>query len=189
LFFDLTEVASNRPLRAARLRFFLSSVSARGSGLSIFVVSTAWAEGRIEMVSAPTHESAPKAVVGVEDIYAKSFVSVDVKEVVQMWLDDPKSNNGFAVAASPVAGAAKSASVVIASKEGIVNGVPAILDLEFGESSQEIELRAMERLKSSEGLTEIWNGLSPRVSDVVMDSLKGMRLGQRLRRHRLARGR
>jgi formylglycine-generating enzyme required for sulfatase activity len=109
-------------------------------------------------------------VIPAEDIVSKQFASVDVTAVVQSWLSQPSSNHGFVLAA--VEGSGSAASVRIASKEGAIVGMPAMLDIEFGESSELIESQVMAKVTSSEGVAGVWSSISNLVGTKVIQVLK-----------------
>ncbi len=170
LFFDLTEVNVARPVRSARLRFFFSSVMRSGAGIGVHVSEGIWREAETRVVSAPSVGSQRVALIEPVDIAAKQFASVDVTSVVQGWVNDPASNHGFALVA--VAGSSGSVSARIASKEGSLLGVPAMLDIEFGESAEVIDTQVMAKVTSNEGVAGIWSSLSNLVGTKVIQVLK-----------------
>jgi sulfatase modifying factor 1 len=145
LYFEMGEFDSSRPLRSARLRFYFASALLRGSGIGVHVVEGGWTEGSSKMVVAPVHKLTPSAVISRDDIAAKYFVSVDVTEVVRGWLKDPNTNHGFALVPVTTAGGVVT-SAALASKEGIGNGIPAMLDMEFGETEEEFAARFLPRI-------------------------------------------
>ena len=133
LYFDLTEVNAARPIRSARLRFFFSSVMRPGAGIGVHAAQGIWKEAETRLVPAPSVGSERLALIEPVDIASKQFASVDVTSVVQGWVTNPSSNHGFALVA--VSGSGAGVSARIASKEGSLMGVPAMLDIEFGESA------------------------------------------------------
>lgn len=149
LFFDLSELDAARPLRSARLRLYFVGVTERGGGIGVHAVSGAWAEGNTATVNAPQHATKASAVISAEDVAPKSFASVDVTALVGGWLRDAKSNNGMALVPVPLVRGQKLTSCTVASKEGIGNGIPAMLDVEFGETDAELAARFKPKCSAS----------------------------------------
>ncbi len=138
LFFDLSELDSARPLRSARLRLYFAGVSERGAGIGVHAVTSPWAEGNAVTVNAPQYTTKAMASIAAEDVASRSFASVDVTALVNGWIKNPNSNNGFALV--PLSGA-KLAKATIASKERIGMGMPAMLDIELGETDSDLLVR------------------------------------------------
>lgn len=129
VYFSLEELPSDAILGFARLRLYFNSVTTSGDGLTVHKVTSPWQESA--QGAPPTFSSTPVATVTAERIRAKRFVTVDVTSVVQEWIENPRSNEGLAIAAVPVNPVSKTANVKIPSKEGSIYGLPVQLEVEL----------------------------------------------------------
>ncbi len=129
LFFSLDKIPEGSVARFAHLRLFLSSVRAKGDGIRLHRVTGAWDESKPG--EAPAIDPNPIASVSSSEIASKRFVTFNVTDTLNQWLDGSLPNEGFAV----LAGAGTRLSTP--SKEGILTGLPATLEVEIlgGDSS------------------------------------------------------
>jgi hypothetical protein len=123
LFFSLDHLPEGSAARLAYLRLFVSSVRAKGDGLRLHRVLGPWEEAKPG--DAPTIDPNPIASVSSSEIASKRFVTFNVTETLNQWLDGSLPNEGFAVLAGP------GTRLSTPSKEGILNGLPATLDIEL----------------------------------------------------------
>lgn len=128
LYFDLSEIPSDAVLRWAKLRLYLPVVRSRGAGLGVHLVTSEWNEALAS--TSPVVSSGTVGSIGPEKISSKRFVTVDVTNTVQGWISRKTANEGFAI--KPLSGGtAGVTSLHLSSKEGILFGIPAELDLDF----------------------------------------------------------
>jgi formylglycine-generating enzyme required for sulfatase activity len=130
LFFDLSDIPADAVVRWAKLRLFLPTVRTPGAGLSVHLVTGTWNESS-RISDAPVISAGSLGMIAPEKMASRRFVTVDVKDVVQKWVNGGTLNEGFAVQPIVKAGS-PTASVMLTSKEGPVFGLPAELDIEFG---------------------------------------------------------
>jgi sulfatase modifying factor 1 len=129
LYFDLSEIPSDAVVRWAKLRLFLPTVRTAGAGLSVHLVTGTWNEST-RLADVPAISAGTIGVIPPSKMASRRFVTVDVTNTVQQWINGGALNEGFAVQ-SIVAPGSLRASVMLTSKEGPVFGLPAELDIEF----------------------------------------------------------
>jgi hypothetical protein len=127
IYFNLNDIPTNAVVRWAKLRMFLPTVTAKGSGLSIYQVGGVWNECK----SSPMPYIQPYAVASIpaDQLGNKRFVTADVTATVQNWISMRALNEGFAIA--PTLGYYGTSTLTLTSKEGPNLGIPAELDIEF----------------------------------------------------------
>lgn len=130
LFFDLSDIPADAVVRWAKLRLFLPTVRTPGAGLSVHLVTGTWNESS-RISDAPVISAGSLGMIAPEKMASRRFVTVDVKDTVQKWINGGTLNEGFAIQPIVKAGS-PTASVMLTSKEGPVFGLPAELDIEFG---------------------------------------------------------
>lgn len=129
LYFDLTDIPSDAVVRWAKLRLFLPTVRTAGAGLSVHLVTGTWNEST-RLADVPSISAGTIGTIPPSKMASRRFVTVDVTDTVQQWINGGTLNEGFAVQPIFRAGS-PTASVMLTSKEGPVFGLPAELDIEF----------------------------------------------------------
>jgi sulfatase modifying factor 1 len=129
LFFDLSDIPNDAVVRWAKLRLFLPTVRTAGAGLSVHLVTGTWNEST-RLADVPSIVSGSLGMIEPSRMASRRFVTVDVKDTVQKWINGGTLNEGFAIQTIVKAGS-PTASVMLTSKEGPVFGLPAELDIEF----------------------------------------------------------
>jgi formylglycine-generating enzyme required for sulfatase activity len=130
LYFDLSDIPADAVVRWAKLRLFLPTVRTPGAGLSVHLVTGTWNEST-RLADVPSIVAGSLGMIAPEKMASRRFVTVDVKDTVQKWINGGTLNEGFAIQPIVKAGS-PTASVMLTSKEGPVFGLPAELDIEFG---------------------------------------------------------
>ncbi len=135
--FNLEDIPENAELRFARLRIYCSHAVSVGQGLSIHQVTSEWDESTTG--ASPAFSGAPLASIPAEKIAPKRFLSVDVTAAVLEWLRKPESNHGLAIL--PVTGRTpnETANIRIPSKDGVIFGLPAQLEVELNPAAASSE--------------------------------------------------
>lgn len=129
VYFDLSEIPATAVVRWAKLRLFLPLVRVKGSGVNVHTVTGEWNEAL--QSAEPAISSTPVGTIGAEKFAIKRFVTVDVTSTVQDWINLKTPNEGFAFVSIPNSTPALVSAISFASKEGIMGGLPAELDIEF----------------------------------------------------------
>ena len=129
LYFDLSDIPTDAVVRWAKLRLFLPTVRTPGAGLSVHLVTGTWNEST-RLADVPSIVAGSLGMIAPEKMASRRFVTVDVKDTVQKWINGGTLNEGFAIQPIVKAGS-PAASVMLTSKEGPVFGLPAELDIEF----------------------------------------------------------
>jgi sulfatase modifying factor 1 len=129
LYFDLSDIPADAVVRWAKLRLFLPTVRTAGAGLSVHLVTGTWNESS-RIADVPSIVSGSLGMIAPSKMASRRFVTVDVKDTVQKWINGGTLNEGFAIQPIVKAGI-PTASVMLTSKEGPVFGLPAELDIEF----------------------------------------------------------
>jgi hypothetical protein len=132
IYFNLNDIPTNAVVRWAKLRLFLPTVTAKGSGLSIYQVGGVWNECKPSAM--PFIQPYAVASISADQLGSKRFVTADVTATVQNWISMKAPNEGFAIA--PTLGYYGTSSVILTSKEGPGFGIPAELDIEFQPESK-----------------------------------------------------
>jgi formylglycine-generating enzyme required for sulfatase activity len=127
IYFNLNDIPTNAVVRWAKLRMFLPTVTAKGSGLSIYQVGGVWNECKPSVM--PFIQPYAVASISADQLGNKRFVTVDVTATVQNWISMKAPNEGFAIA--PTLGYYGTSSLTLTSKEGPSLGIPAELDIDF----------------------------------------------------------
>ena len=127
IYFNLNDIPINAVVRWAKLRMFLPTVTAKGSGLSIYQVGGVWNECKPSAM--PYIQPYAVASIPADQLGNKRFVTADVTATVQSWISMRALNEGFAIA--PTLGYYGPSVLVLTSKEGPGLGIPADLDIEF----------------------------------------------------------
>jgi sulfatase modifying factor 1 len=127
IYFNLNDIPTNAVVRWAKLRMFLPTVTAKGSGLSIYQVGGVWNECKPSVM--PFIQPYAVASISADQLGNKRFVTADVTATVQSWISMRAPNEGFAVA--PTLGYYGTSTLILTSKEGPNLGIPAELDIEF----------------------------------------------------------
>jgi sulfatase modifying factor 1 len=130
LYFDLSDIPNDAVVRWAKLRLFLPTVRTPGAGLSVHLVTGTWNEST-RLADVPSIVSGSLGMIAPSKMASRRFVTVDVKDTVQKWINGGTLNEGFAIQPIIKPGS-PTASVMLTSKEGPVFGLPAELDIEFG---------------------------------------------------------
>ncbi len=130
LYFDLSDIPQDAVVRWAKLRLFLPTVRTPGAGLSVHLVTGTWNEST-RLADVPSILAGSLGMIAPEKMASRRFVTLDVKDAVQKWINGGTLNEGFAIQPIVKAGS-PTASVMLTSKEGPVFGLPAELDIEFG---------------------------------------------------------
>ena len=141
LYFNLNGIPSTAVVRWAKLRLFVPAVVNNGAGLSVFQITSAWDEAKAS--PSPSVEATAVATIAADQLGPNRFVTVDVTDVVQTWINGRAVNEGFAIGAT--AGTA-AAAVTLTSKEGKALGLPPKLDIEF---APEVSTITAEQLPAS----------------------------------------
>ena len=119
-------IPSNQVQRAF-LRVYINSVKTTGEiefrSLAAGGAGS-WSEDAAKNVAGPALDPAAGAVVSVPD-KKKRFVTVDVTDLVKLWLTTPSTNNGVAIVSKNGV-----ANIKLGSKEGFGTGYPAELEIE-----------------------------------------------------------
>ena len=139
IYFNLNDIPTNAVVRWAKLRMFLPTVTAKGSGLSIYQVGGVWNECKPSVM--PFIQPYAVASISADQLGNKRFVTVDVTATVQNWISMKAPNEGFAIA--PTLGYYGTSSLTLTSKEGPSLGIPAELDIEFQPESSQITLEQL----------------------------------------------
>ena len=101
----------------------------REVGLSVHLVTGTWNEST-RLADVPSIVAGSLGMIPPDKMARRRFVTVDVKDTVQKWINGGTLNEGFAI--QPIVKDGSSiASVMLTSKEGPVFGLPAELDIEF----------------------------------------------------------
>ena len=129
LYFDLSDIPPDAVVRWAKLRLFLPTVRTSGAGLSVHLVTGTWNESS-RIADVPSISAGSLGMISPDKMASRRFVTVDVKDTVQKWINGGALNEGFAIQPIVKAGS-PTASVMLTSKEGPVFGLPAELDIEF----------------------------------------------------------
>ena len=129
VYFDLSEIPTTAVVRWAKLRLFLPQVRVKGSGVNVHTVSGEWNEAL--QSAAPVISVSRVGTIGADKLASKRFVTVDVTSTVQSWINLKTPNEGFAFVSIPNATPTLVTAINFASKEGIMGGLPAELDIEF----------------------------------------------------------
>ena len=129
LYFDLSDIPPDAVVRWAKLRLFLPTVRTPGAGLSVHLVTGTWNEST-RLADAPSILAGSLGMIAPDKMASRRFVTVDVKDTVQKWINGGTLNEGFAIQPIVKAGT-PTTSVMLTSKEGPVFGLPAELDIEF----------------------------------------------------------
>jgi formylglycine-generating enzyme required for sulfatase activity len=108
---------------------FLPTVRTPGAGLSVHLVTGTWNESA-RLADVPSIVAGSIGMIAAGKMASRRFVTVDVKDTVQKWINGGTLNEGFAIQPIVKAGS-PTASVMLTSKEGPVFGLPAELDIEF----------------------------------------------------------
>jgi alpha-tubulin suppressor-like RCC1 family protein len=132
IYFNLNDIPTNAVVRWAKLRLFLPTITAKGSGLSIFQVGGVWNECKASAM--PFIQPYAVASIPADQLGSKRFVTADVTATVQNWISMKALNEGFAIA--PTLGYYGTSSLTLTSKEGPSLGIPAELDVEFQPESK-----------------------------------------------------
>ena len=114
IYFNLNDIPTNAVVRWAKLRLFLPTVTAKGSGLSIFQVGSVWNECKASPM--PFIQPYAVASISADQLGSKRFVTADVTATVQNWISMKALNEGFAIA--PTLGYYGTSSLTLTSKEG-----------------------------------------------------------------------
>jgi hypothetical protein len=134
VYFDLSEVPATAAVRWAKLRLFLPLVRVKGSGVNVHTVTGEWNEAL--QSAEPAISSTPVGTIGADKLASKRFVTVDVTSTVQDWINLKTPNEGFAFVSIPNATPTLVSAINFASKEGIIGGLPAELDIDFEPSGE-----------------------------------------------------
>ncbi len=129
VYFDLSEVPSTAVVRWAKLRVFLPAVRVKGSGVKVHTVTGEWNEAL--QSAEPAISATAAATITPDKLATKRFVTVDVTSTVQDWINLKTPNEGFAFVTIPNSNPSLVTAINFASKEGIMGGLPAELDIEF----------------------------------------------------------
>jgi formylglycine-generating enzyme required for sulfatase activity len=129
LYFDLSDIPQDAVVRWAKLRLFLPTVRTPGAGLSVHLVTGTWNEST-RLADVPSILAGSLGMIAPDKMASRRFVTVDVKDTVQKWINGGTLNEGFAIQPIVKTGS-PTASVMLTSKEGPVFGLPAELDIEF----------------------------------------------------------
>jgi formylglycine-generating enzyme required for sulfatase activity len=129
LYFDLSDIPADAVVRWAKLRLFLPTVRTAGAGLSVHLVTGTWNEST-RLADVPSVVTGSLGMIAPDKMASRRFVTVDVKDTVQKWINGGTLNEGFAIQPIIKPGS-PTASVMLTSKEGPVFGLPAELDIEF----------------------------------------------------------
>jgi len=132
IYFNFFDIPTNAVVRWAKLRLFLPTVTAKGSGLSIYQVGGVWNECKASAM--PFIQPYAVASIPADQLGSKRFVTADVTATVQNWISMKALNEGFAIA--PTLGYYGTSSLMLTSKEGSSLGIPAELDIEFQPESK-----------------------------------------------------
>ncbi len=146
VYFDLSEVPTTALVRWAKLRLFIPLVRVKGSGVNVHTVTGEWNEAW--QSAEPLISSTPVGTIGADKIATKRFVTVDVTSTVQGWINLKTPNEGFAFVSIPNPSPALVSVIHFASKEGIVGGLPAELDIEFKPEAEAPSPVTVEQLPS-----------------------------------------
>ena len=137
LYFDLSDIPQDAVVRWAKLRLFLPTVRTPGAGLSVHLVTGTWNEST-RLADVPSIVAGSLGMIAPDKMASRRFVTVDVKDTVQKWINGGTLNEGFAIQPIVKAGS-PTASVMLTSKEGPVFGLPAELDIEFNPDHVDFE--------------------------------------------------
>jgi hypothetical protein len=120
--FDLTQLSNSSAASVAwaRLRFYVSTVTAAGS-VDIALANAAWSEATVTGVGGP----AAGALVATVPVTATGYFTVDVTAQVAAWLS-ATPNNGFIITANPA-----STTIFIDSKESVSTSHAPSLEVVF----------------------------------------------------------
>jgi formylglycine-generating enzyme required for sulfatase activity len=129
LYFDLSDIPADAVIRWAKLRLFLPTVRTAGAGLSVHLVTGTWNESS-RIADVPSISAGSLGAIAPDKMASRRFVTVDVTNTVQQWINGGTLNEGFAIQPIIKPGS-PTASVMLTSKEGPVFGLPAELDIEF----------------------------------------------------------
>ena len=140
VYFDLSEVPTTAVVRWAKLRLFLPLVRVKGSGVNVYTVTGEWNEAL--QSAEPAISSTPVGTIGADKLASKRFVTVDVTSTVQGWINLKTPNEGLAFVSIPNATPTLISAINFASKEGMIGGLPAELDIDF-EPSGEVGTRVV----------------------------------------------
>ena len=147
VYFDLSEVPTTSVVRWAKLRLFLPAVRVKGSGVKLHAVTGEWNEAL--QSAEPAISATPLATITPDKLATKRFVTVDVTSTVQDWINLKTPNEGFAFVTIPNASPSLVTAINFASKEGIMGGLPAELDIEFKQESDSTSPVTLDRLSDS----------------------------------------
>lgn len=123
--FDLSNLPTGLTgagVQKATVTVFASRVYAAGS-FDVFRVMSSWGEGTVTDATFPTHGSTPE-VSAVPVQSSAVFVTFDITQLVQDWLNGVLPNNGIALIANAAA-----TTVAFDSKENVATSHPATLDI------------------------------------------------------------
>ncbi len=129
LYFDLSDIPPDAVVRWAKLRLFLPTVRTAGAGMSVHLVTGTWNEST-RLADVPSISTGSIGMIAPDKMASRRFVTVDVKDTVQKWINGGTINEGFAIQPILKTGSV-TASLMLTSKEGPTFGLPAELDIEF----------------------------------------------------------
>jgi hypothetical protein len=94
--FELSVLPLNTSVRRAVLKFWVRDITDPGS-IDLHLVLGAWDEGTLTASNAPLVSSTPFATVPIALTDKNNWVTIDVTDVVQDWLDGIQTNFGIAI--------------------------------------------------------------------------------------------
>lgn len=132
VYFNLDDIPKGTTIRLARLRVYLPSMTAKGKGLSVHLVTGPWNE--VADGAEPKYDATPIVKMDADKLGSRRFVTVNVTGAVQNWINLKAVNEGFALVSIPMGVTSQApANVAIAAKEGINFGLPAQLEIELAD--------------------------------------------------------
>jgi len=141
VYFDLSEIPTTAVVRWAKLRLFLPLVRVKGSGVNVHTVTGEWNEAL--QSAEPSISSTPVGIIEADKLASKRFVTTDVTSTVQDWINLKTPNEGFAFVSIPNSAPALVSAISFASKEGIMGGLPAELDIELKPAVEAVTLQQL----------------------------------------------
>jgi formylglycine-generating enzyme required for sulfatase activity len=141
IYFNLDGIPEDAVVRFARLRIYLPGVRQQGSGFTLHRVLGQWNEALAG--PEPASVEAPVVTLQGRELGSRRFITMDVTDLTQEWINGTSENEGVVIrairSASPKV---PSTSFTIAAKEGPLMGMPAQLEIEFWDDGKPGESQA-----------------------------------------------